>query len=72
MNNDSLVFPGDMFHGEPGHPMCCFFEALASSADPDEVYYGEFFCHMVLDKTPAKVCKGDYILCPLQKKASQC
>lgn len=43
---DNIAFPEDMFEGEDGHPQCCFFEALPSSADPYETFYGEFFCYM--------------------------
>lgn len=54
-----------MYVGQQGHPKCGFFEAFASSADPDCDFFGEFFCHMVSEQTPALVCKGDYLLCPL-------
>ncbi len=61
----SIKFPPDMYVGQQGHPQCGFFEAFASSADPDCDFFGEFFCHMTSTQTPALVCKGDYLLCPL-------
>ena len=59
-----IVFPEDMFNGEPNHPQCPFFEAFPSSPDPDENFYGEFCCFM-LGGNYAKICKGDYLLCPI-------
>ena len=61
----SINFPPDMYVGQQGHPQCGFFEAFASSADPDCDFFGEYFCHMVSEQKPALVCKGDYLLCPL-------
>ena len=34
------------------------------SPDPDENFYGEFCCFM-LGGNYAKICKGDYLLCPI-------
>ena len=60
-----ITFPDDMFQGKENHPLCVFFEAFPSSPDPDCDYFGEFYCHMSCCQADAKVCKGDYILCPL-------
>ena len=61
----AIKFPPETFLGEPNHPQCGFFEAFASSPDPDCDFYGEFYCHMSGVSIHAKVCNGDYILCPL-------
>ena len=61
----AIKFRDDMYRGEPLHPQCCFFEAFASSPDPDESFYGFFFCHMSGEASHAEVCRGDYVLCPL-------
>jgi hypothetical protein len=60
-----IKYPDDMHVGKEGHPQCSFFEAFASSSDPDCDFYGEFFCHMEEKQAPALVCKGDYLLCPI-------
>ena len=60
-----IIFREDMYRGEPLHPQCCFFEAFASSSDPDETFYGFFACHMSGEEKHAEICKGDYVLCPL-------
>lgn len=55
----------DEFQGEPNHPQCNFFEAFPSSADPDETFYGSWYCHMSGKAEHAELCKGDYCNCPL-------
>jgi hypothetical protein len=59
-----IRFPEEMFQGELNHPQCPFFEAFPSSPDPYEDFYGEFLCHMAYGNY-AKICKGDYLLCPI-------
>jgi hypothetical protein len=61
----SIFEPDDVFVGTSDHPRCCFFELFPSSPDPEEVYYGEMFCHMRNSEECATICKGDYCRCPL-------
>jgi hypothetical protein len=55
----------DEYVGTIGHPQCCFFEVFANSPDPEEKYYGQFFCNLSYDGKDAEICKGDYCKCPL-------
>ena len=64
----STVYPDDVFLGEENHPQCCFFELFASSSGPDCDFYGEMFCHMTNRGNEARICKGDYLKCPLAGK----